>query len=696
MKYRYSLVVCWITCIALGPLQGNIDTLYICQAGDPVDLLADTTYEAYRWSPLVQLDDPSIAQPTARPTQTTLYIVEGISSSGDNLIENGNFSLGNTAFSSQYVYSPAANPTQGVYGIFTSGRDLSPQFFANCRDHTSGNGNLMVVDGSPIANQEVWCQTVAVQPNTAYAFSTWVSTVLPSNPAQLQFSINGVPLGTPFSPPVNTCVWRQFYETWTSMNDVQAEICVVNQNTNPNGNDFALDDFSFVELGDTYQDSFLVIVENIPPTVIDTAVCSGTGFLYNGMLLEAGTNHSFQFISRRGCDSLVDVRVDLLDTLFEYVRVDTLCPGEVFDFYGNTISTDTLLCELISIGQSCDTVACLTAVYLTESAIDVATTMPRCFGDTNGQIELSVGAGLAPFTFAWSDGAQTPSREGLASGNYQVMVMDAKSCEVQLDMVLEEPPPLTVSGQGDSQFCDGMIFGQVEAMATGGTPPWMYQIAGGQAQVDPLIQGLSPGRYELLVEDRNGCEEMVTVEVPPPFEPSLLIQGRAQAKLGERIRLTGLTNARGNLQYEWFPKDSLTCSDCQETEVLALETAHYTLRVTDDLGCQLTATFLLQVDRRVQVFIPNAFSPNGDGVNDTFVVYGGIGVERVEDFAIYDRWGNQLFYRSECPPNDPACGWKGESGKNDRMKAGVYVYTCTIRRVDGKQERYSGSVLLTN
>lgn len=694
--WYYIWLLIGLISLRIEGLYATIDTLYICEAGEPVSLAADTTYEAYSWIPAVQLDNPTIARPTARPTQTTLYTVEAISSTGDNLIENGDFSQGNSGFSSQYTYSPGANPTQGVYGVFVSGRDLSPQYFSDCRDHTTGTGRLMVVDGSPIANQEVWCQTVQVQANTDYAFSTWVSTVLPSNPARLQFSINGQVLGAPFSPPINTCVWRQFYATWTSATELEAEICVVNQNTNPNGNDFALDDFSFVELGEIYRDSFLIVVEDIPLTTIDTAICGGTSFFYNGNMLDPGTSETFQFTSIHNCDSFVTVNVERLDTLFEYVRVDTLCPGEVIDFYGNTISQDTVLCSLISEGQSCDTVVCLTAVYLTPSAIEADWSEPSCFEEMDGTIDISVRAGLAPFSYQWEDNSSLPLRTGIAAGLYPLTVTDAKGCQATRTIVLEEPLPLVISGEASSWYCNGNVQGQIQAMATGGTAPWQFRISGGNLQSDPLIQNLSPGDYDLVVQDANGCVTMENIEVPQPFEPTLVIVGPDQASLGESIELTGLTDALGELSFEWFPKDSLSCPTCAETEVLALRTTSYRLVATDALGCILQSEFLLQVDRRANIFIPNAFSPNGDGINDVFMVHGGIGVERMLNFSIYDRWGQQLFSRVDCPLNDPACGWNGEVNTGKGGNPGVYVYTCTIRLVNGDLQRYSGSILLTN
>lgn len=689
-----SIYLIAIICLLTEIGHARIDTLYSCRPGDPVNLQVDTSFAAYSWQPTTRLDNPTIPGPIASPLATTLYMAESISASGENLIVNGDFSDGNTGFTSQYVYSPGANPTQGVYGVFFSGRDLSPQFFANCRDHTDGMGRLMAVDGSPQSNQEVWCQTVAVQPNTNYAFSTWVTTILPSNPAQLQFSINGQALGTPFSPTNTTCTWLQFYETWFSATSEVAEICVINQNTNPNGNDFALDDFTFFELGETVRDSFLVIVDNNTPAVIDTALCAGSTLAYAGESVLAGTSRTFEFTSLHGCDSTVILNLGILDTLFEYFRVDTLCPGEQFDFYGNTVFQDTVLCERTSQGGTCDTIVCLTAVFLTEAAIVIDDSPPTCFGDANGSIAVAVEAGLPPYTYRWADGAAEAFRTDLPSGSYTLEVEDAKACRAAVSVFLSEPEVLSLTANGSSQFCDGRVVGQIEVIASGGTPPFQYAIEGENFQANATLNDLMPGPYNALVKDANNCIATTAVEIPAPFTPTLLIVGDQLTQLGELVIAEGLTDALGPLSYQWSPTTGVACPTCATTEILPLETTNYTFTATDPLGCTLRANWLLQVDRNATIYIPNAFSPNGDGVNDTFGVYVGKGAEMIQDFGIYDRWGNQLFYQTACLPNDPSCFWDGSIVKG-LLPVGIYVYTLEVLLINGILERRSGTVLLT-
>jgi len=168
--------------------------------------------------------------------------------SGIELVTNGNFEQGNTGFTSSYSYlqGPATVMNEGFYTVINNPNTIHNGFQA-CADHTTGAGQQMVINGATQTNVTLWCQTITVNPNTDYLFSTWVQSVSPGNPAQLQFSINNTNLGSVFTALSGVCQWGQFYTVWNSGSNTTANICIVNQNTSFGGNDFALDDISFIE-----------------------------------------------------------------------------------------------------------------------------------------------------------------------------------------------------------------------------------------------------------------------------------------------------------------------------------------------------------------------------------------------------------------------------------------------------------------
>ena len=196
------------------------------------------------------------------------------------LVVNGDFSLGNVGFTSSYTYCNAFQSCLYPASTYAVGTDPSYfQQFMTGSDHTTGTGNFMIINGADVANVSIWCQTVAVTPNTDYLFSTWVCSVWPQFPAELQFSINGVNIGAIFTAPTSTYTWLQFFATWNSGSNTTADICIVNQNTAAGGNDFGLDDISFRACG------CAPVIANAGQ---DTSVCKGTSVTLSAT---GGTNY---------------------------------------------------------------------------------------------------------------------------------------------------------------------------------------------------------------------------------------------------------------------------------------------------------------------------------------------------------------------------------------------------------------------
>jgi hypothetical protein len=163
-------------------------------------------------------------------------------------VVNGDFEAGNTGFGSGYGYLPPAGQgtlyPEGYYTVDTNPNNVH-NLWASFGDHTTGSGEMMIVNGAPDKDVTVWSETVSgLSTNTTYYFSTWVASSYPTSPAVLDFSINGSPIGTLNALPT-VGQWTQFYATWNSGANTSANIALVNQNTERSGNDFALDDIAF-------------------------------------------------------------------------------------------------------------------------------------------------------------------------------------------------------------------------------------------------------------------------------------------------------------------------------------------------------------------------------------------------------------------------------------------------------------------
>jgi gliding motility-associated-like protein len=233
----------------------------------------------YEWAPASGIVDSSLVTQNLCPSNTTSYAVTGYNISL-NSVTNGDFSGGANGFSSSYLLSSDTQP-EGTYFVTTNANLTHPGFTGV--DHTTGTGNFMVVNGSGTPGTSVWCQTITVEPNTDYIFSTWVSSLAVGFPAQLQFSINGVQLGSPFNAPISTGQWDEFYTTWNSGTETSATICIVNQNTSLGGNDFGIDDITFASLCSSTET--VTITVNPLPNINggpDVILCEGASTTLSG------------------------------------------------------------------------------------------------------------------------------------------------------------------------------------------------------------------------------------------------------------------------------------------------------------------------------------------------------------------------------------------------------------------------------
>ncbi|MBI4649385.1 MAG: gliding motility-associated C-terminal domain-containing protein, partial [Bacteroidia bacterium] len=153
---------------------------------------------------------------------------------------------------------------------------------------------------------------------------------------------------------------------------------------------------------------------------------------------------------------------------------------------------------------------------------------------------------------------------------------------------------------------------------------------------------------------------------------------------GTGVFLSGTT--AGGLHYRWSPPDGLSCTDCQQTYASPEETTVYTLEVTDTNGCISTTGITINVNFSFVIFIPDIFSPNGDGNNDMLYVRG----KKIQTirFAVYDRWGEKVFETT-----DIDTGWDG-TYRGKPMNPAVFVYYVTGKFENGDEIKISGNVAL--
>ena len=150
---------------------------------------------------------------------------------------------------------------------------------------------------------------------------------------------------------------------------------------------------------------------------------------------------------------------------------------------------------------------------------------------------------------------------------------------------------------------------------------------------------------------------------------------------GETVAL----NALGGGGYYWTPSDFLTCNNCSNPIASPIETTTYYV-IVDTLGCISEDEITINVEISGDVYVPNLFSPNADGINDILGIYG-FSVEEVE-FRIYDRWGELIFQT-----NSMSGTWDG-TFKGATLNSAVFVYTIQVTYMDGREQLQHGNITL--
>lgn len=161
------------------------------------------------------------------------------------LLSNGSFENGNAGFHSDYTYMVGNFWGEGTYGVDNNPQD-GHALFSPFGDHTTGEGLMMVVNGSGAENAVVWGEAdLSVLQNQDYTFSFWLASVHPDAPALLAARVNGMWLSPEAQATSTTGQWTQYSYTWNSGSAIDADVELINRNLAYHGNDFALDEMSF-------------------------------------------------------------------------------------------------------------------------------------------------------------------------------------------------------------------------------------------------------------------------------------------------------------------------------------------------------------------------------------------------------------------------------------------------------------------
>ncbi len=316
----------------------------------------------------------------------------------------------------------------------------------------------------------------------------------------------------------------------------------------------------------------------------------------------------------------------------------------------------------------------------------------RCSGECNGSVAINANNGTAPYAFQWNDPLfqNTALADSLCKGNYEVIVIDSNNCADTLSIAITQPLPLSLQLNSTIAYCNGACIGTATATVTGGNGGNNYLWNDSSLQTTAFAFQLCPGVYTVVINDSRNCT--ITDSIPVLFSDSLpkveAFTDRDTLYEGQIAQLTALPDT--NYVYSWSPSSSLNSSSIPNPLATPTVTTTYLILVTDTNGCTNTDTVRIVVldiiCKEPEIFVPSAFSPNNDRMNDVLLVRGNT-MEKVF-FALYDRWGEKVFETS-----DQNIGWDG-TYKGEKVQPGVYVFYLEATCWDKQQFFKKGNVTL--
>jgi gliding motility-associated-like protein len=599
---------------------------------------------SYSWSPAAGLNNPNISNPVANPVATTTYVVTGTNAAGcvlndtivvtvannltvfagsDATICAGDTILLSTSGGASYTWTPAASLQTPNAASTNAFPTVTTTYTVNVVDANSCQGSDTI---TVFVNGPVNLSSSGTG-TICIGQSTSIDAIPSNGLAPYTYnwsnSLTG-PGPQTVSPVVTTTYTVSVTDSLGCTSPTQSITVTVNP---------------------------ALTLNSIP----DTSVCTGNSVTLNASATGGDANFTYDWN-----------------------------PGSMSGA-SQTLSPATTTTYTIVVTDGCGTPADTTMITVTVNPNPTVTipssTNVSCFGGSDGTATASVSGGTSPYTYLWSpNGGSGATGTGLQAGAYTVTVTDSVGCPQTQTVTITQPTQIVVTSTSTPENCNSSD-GSASVAATGGNPGYTYSWS--NSSTNDSITNVAAGTYTVTTTDGSGCISMDTVVVGNA--------GNASANAGPSVTITNgqttILTGSGGVTYNWAPSTDLSCSTCPNPVASPTVTTIYTLTVTDINGCSGTDTVTVYVDVACgEVFIPNAFSPNNDGSNDTLYVRGNC-IEFM-DFQVYNRWGEKVFGTA-----NPAKGWDG-TWRGQECEAAIFTYFLRATLLDGTLVEKQGTITL--
>lgn len=314
---------------------------------------------------------------------------------------------------------------------------------------------------------------------------------------------------------------------------------------------------------------------------------------------------------------------------------------------------------------------------------------------------------ITSYTWDFGDGttsAETaPSHLYASPGTYAVSlaVRTQNNCtdtfRLAYPVKVAASPDIQIAG--DSVICAGQGITHVGILQNADTSVvrWAWRFPNGKDAFVQLPQRqfyTEPGHLQVqtVATNESGCQDTARQTIVVNAIPSIKLPTTITTTIGTPVLLPAVYSDSVN-QYKWSVPDGLSCTACPQPYAKPRFDTKYRVEFEDVNGCRNAGEVqVIVLCNNDNVFVPNTFSPNGDGSNDIFYVRGK-GLSRVKTLRIFNRWGQVVFERVNFNVNDPSMGWDG-TFRGAKAVADVYVYQVEIFCDNNQVVKFEGNVAL--
>ncbi len=224
---------------------------------------------------------------------------------------------------------------------------------------------------------------------------------------------------------------------------------------------------------------------------------------------------------------------------------------------------------------------------------------------------------------------------------------------------------------------------------------WNFSNGNGSSQLSAPKVYTFPGSYMaiFIATTINDCSDTARLPVMVYAKPEIDLGPDLVLATGTKLKLTGKVTNGPLTSWQWAPVTDLDCPTCGEPEATIKNNITYSVDAATQYGCKAVDSISIKVFcEGAQVYIPNVFTPDGDGLNDLLMVRAK-GIRTVKSFRIFNRWGEVVFEKANFAPNEKSNGWDG-SVKGKKASPDVYVYTCEVICDNDVSYTYKGNITL--